>query len=66
MGEETRVITRRLRRRGQKHRFLSVLKRGDFYVLYNHLTRSKKYYARITDVKAILDRPAGGLEEESA
>ena len=63
MGTDSRVIEERMRR-PSLHRHYAVYREGDFFVLYNHLTRRKRYYARISDVQALLDRPNECLCEE--
>ena len=54
MGEATREI-RTLRRKASKRRFYEVSREKGFFVVLNLLTRKKKFYARASDIQALLD-----------
>jgi hypothetical protein len=50
MGDDTRVISSAARER----KFLAVWREKGYYVLYNRLTKAKRFYARAADVLRLL------------
>ena len=63
MTEETRVIDDQAELLRERKRIYAVHREGGFYILYNTLTRSKHFYARIQDVQNFLARPAEPNQE---
>lgn len=56
MGSDTTILFRKIRREAEDRRYLAVTREGPWFVVTNRVTRSKRYYARIEDVRAFLAR----------
>ncbi|MHC4605699.1 MAG: hypothetical protein ACYTAF_02030 [Planctomycetota bacterium] len=47
-----------------RRRYHSVYREGDFFVVYNYLHQSRRYYANIEDVRVVMSEPGDDADDQ--